>query len=194
MNLTGSSIPELQAALQQLRHFQSPAFRRAGDAGTGTHCGPLQAGRYSHHLSWSAYQQKVRTVAAGLQQAGVEPGARIAIMGDVCIEYLLADLAATFVGAIPCGIYPTSSPEEVAYVLSLVGARIFVAEDQEHLDRLLDAEAKENAPLVDKIIICDERALFLYDDPRIELFAIRRAKRPRRSIEGVAELEEAVTP
>ena len=60
--------------------------------------------------------------------------------------------------------------------MRLVGARIFLAEDQEHLDRLLDAKSRENAPLVDKIIICDERALFLYDDPRIELFGSLAAK------------------
>ena len=118
----------------------------------------------------------------------------MAIMGDVCIEYLLADLAATFIGAIPCGIYPTSSPEEVAYVLRLVGARIFVAEDQEHLDRLLDAEARENAPLVDKIIICDERALFLYDDPRIELFksVVKKGREQPQPFAEAAELEAKV--
>jgi hypothetical protein len=34
-------------------------------------------------------------------------------------------IAATCIGAIPCGIYPTSSPE-VAYVMRLLDARIFV--------------------------------------------------------------------
>ncbi|MEP7031192.1 MAG: AMP-binding protein, partial [Pseudolabrys sp.] len=115
---------------------------------------------------------------------------------DVCIEYLLADIALTFIGAIPCGIYPTSSPEEVAYVLRLSGARTFIAEDQEHLDRLLDAEARENTPLADRIIICDERAQFLYDDPRIELFnsMFSRGSKDTAAQKKAAEFESRVKP
>ena len=140
-------------------------------------------GGFFRELTWSGYQAEIRKVAAGLVAAGLKPGDRLAIMGDVCIEYLLADLGATLIGAIPCGVYPTSSPEEVEYVLRLAGARMFMAEDQEHLDRLLAAEARQNAPIVDTIIVCDGRALFLYDDPRIVLFSDMVAKgdgdRPR---------------
>src|SRR5262249_32899622 len=125
-----------------------------------------------------------------------EPGQRIAIMGDVCFEYLLADLAAMTIGAIPCGIYPTSSPEEVAYVLGLVGARLFVAEDQEHLDRLLAAESLQKSEIVDRIIVCDDRALFLYDDRRIVLFAdvVRRGRDDPARRQEVAALEQKVRP
>jgi long-chain acyl-CoA synthetase len=197
MNLTGKSFPELQTALEQLRVTSIPDLlaERVRDEPD------IVAIRYKRggvfrELTWSAYRNEIRTVAAGLIQSGLKPGARIAIMGDVCIEYLLTDLAATFIGAIPCGVYPTSSPEEVAYVLRLAGARIFVAEDQEHLDRLLAAEAKENAPLVDKIIVSDERALFLYDDPRIELFSAlaRKGREDPRFAAELVELESKVRP
>jgi long-chain acyl-CoA synthetase len=195
MNLTGKSFPELQTALERLRVTSIPDLlaERVRDepdivAIRYKRCGVFR------ELTWSAYRNEIRTVAAGLIQSGLKPGARIAIMGDVCIEYLLTDLAATFIGAIPCGVYPTSSPEEVAYVLRLAGARIFVAEDQEHLDRLLAAEAKENAPLVDKIIVSDERALFLYDDPRIELFSAlaRKGREDPRFAAELVELESKV--
>ncbi len=197
MNLTGKSFPELQTALERLRVTSIPDLlaERVRDEPD------IVAIRYKRggvfrELTWSAYRNEIRTVATGLIQSGLKPGARIAIMGDVCIEYLLTDLAATFIGAIPCGVYPTSSPEEVAYVLRLAGARIFVAEDQEHLDRLLAAEAKENAPLVDKIIVSDERALFLYDDPRIELFSAlaRKGREDPRFAAELVELESKVRP
>lgn len=195
MNLTGKSLPELQTALQRLRKASIPELfaERIRDEPHSVAVRYKRGGVF-RELTWAAYREEIRTAAAGLIQCGLAPGARIAIMGDVCIEYLLADLAATFVGAIPCGVYPTSSPEEVAYVLRLAGARLFVAEDQEHLDRLLDAEAKENAPLVDKIIICDERVLFLYDDPRIELFSsvARRGRDDAGSVAKVVELERQV--
>src|SRR5688572_20754209 len=197
VNVTGESFPQLQAALKRLREVSIPqlfAQRVAGDP-------DAVAVRYKRdgvfrELNWRRYREEIRTVAAGLLQCGLRPGDRIAIMGDVSIEYLLADLATTFIGAIPCGVYPTSSPEEVAYVMRLAGARIFIAEDQEHLDRLLDAEATENVPLVDTIIVCDERALFLYDDPRIGLFSevTRKGREDSRSLAEVAELESKVTP
>jgi long-chain acyl-CoA synthetase len=197
MNLTGTSFAELQAALKRLGKTSIPELfaERVRDEPDKVAVRYKQGGVF-RQLTWTAYREEIRAVAAGLIQQGLEPGARIAIMGDVCIEYLLADLAATFIGAIPCGIYPTSSPDEVAYVLRLVGARMFVAEDQEHLDRLLDAEAKENAPLVDKIIVCDERALFLYDDPRIELFGelARKGREDPDSAGHLIELEQRVRP
>jgi long-chain acyl-CoA synthetase len=195
MNLMGTSLPELQAALERLRKTSIPELfaERVRDEPDRVAVRYRRGGVF-REFTWAAYREEVRTVAAGLIQCGLEPGARIAIMGDVCIEYLLVDLAATFIGAIPCGVYPTSSPQEVAYVLRLAGARIFVAEDQEHLDRLLEAEATENASLVDKIIICDERALFLYDDPRIELFrsVARRGRDHTGSIAKAVELEAQI--
>ena len=118
-------------------------------------------------------------------------------MGDVCIEYLLADLASTFVGAIPCGDLPDEfTGRSWLCAAACPARRIFIAEDQEHLDRLLDAEAKENAPLVDKIIVCDERALFLYDDPRIEPFGsvISRGNTDPAAQSKVIEFEKTVKP
>ena len=196
MNLTGTSPLQLQTALERLRASSIPQLvsERAIDEGAAT------AVRYKKNgvfraLTWSKYQDEIRRTAAGLYHCGLRPGARMAIMGDVCIEYLLADLAAMFIGAIPCGIYPTSAPEEVAYVMRLAGARLFVAEDQEHLDRLLDAEAKEKTILVDKIIVCDERALFLYDDPRIELFrnVAQKGRDDTEALTEVLRLESKLT-
>ncbi len=196
MNLTGTSPLQLQAALERLRALSIPQLvsQRASDEGDATAVRYKKNGVFQA-LTWSKYQNEIRRTAAGLYHCGLRPGARIAIMGDVCIEYLLADLAAMFIGAIPCGIYPTSSPEEVAYVVRLAGARLFVAEDQEHLDRLLDAEAKEKTSLVDKIIVCDERALFLYDDPRIESFrnVAQKGRDYPDALTEVLRLESEVT-
>jgi long-chain acyl-CoA synthetase len=197
MNLTATTMPVLQDVLRQLESATIPGLMAARvEAEPDAVALRYKRNGFFRELTWVQYRDQSRRVAAGLIASGLSPRERIAIMGDVCVEYLLADLAATFVGAIPCGIYPTSSPEEVAYMLRLVGARILVAEDQEHLDRLLDAEAREGSPLVDRIIMCDERALFLYDDPRIATFA-QVAEAGRASPQLLAEverLERSVTP
>ena len=41
------------------------------------------------------------------------------------------------VGAIVCGIYPTASRSEVEYQMRDSGAAIFIAENQEYVDKIL---------------------------------------------------------
>jgi long-chain acyl-CoA synthetase len=196
VNLTGTSSSQLQAALSRLRELSIPELlaQRVAEQPDAVAV-RFKRGGIFRELTWKVYREEIRRVAAGLLACGLKPGGRIAIMGDVTIEYLLVDLAATCIGVIPCGIYPTSSPEEVAYILRLVDARIFVAEDQEHLDRLLAAEASENALRVDRIIICDERALFLYDDARIEMFSelAGKGREDSSALAQVLELESKVS-
>ncbi len=171
MNLTGTTLMEARAAFRRLAGATVPQLldERVRDAPDTVALRFKKAGAF-HELTWAAYRERIRAAAAALLAQQVAPGDRVAIMGDACIEYLLADVAALYIGAMPCGVYPTSSPEEVAYVLKLAGARIFIAEDQEHLDRLLAAETALESRLVERIIVIDPRALFLYDDPRIVLF------------------------
>jgi long-chain acyl-CoA synthetase len=122
-------------------------------------------------LTWSAYWQRVRQAACGLVARGVAPGDRVAIIADPTAEYLVAQLAAVIIGAIPYGIYPTSAASEVALLLEKGHARIVFAGDQEHLDKLLDAERVGGKRHLDHIVLIDDRTRFIYDDARISSFA-----------------------
>ena len=96
MNLTGSSLPQLQEALGRLRSSTIPgliAERVAAEPNAVAI--RYKRGGFFREFTWSGYQAEIRRVAAGLIAAGLKPGDRLAIMGDVCIEYLLADLGAT---------------------------------------------------------------------------------------------------
>src|SRR5262245_49772651 len=59
--------------------------------------------------TWRDYAGLVARCALGLRALGLERGGRVAIMGDPCEEWMIADLAAQTVGAVSYGIYPTSS-------------------------------------------------------------------------------------
>ena len=72
--------------------------------------------------TWRDYAGLVARAAAGLKRLGVTRGERVAIMGDPCEEWMLADLGAQAVGAISYGIYPTASASEVEYQLRDAGA------------------------------------------------------------------------
>src|SRR5688572_16357838 len=88
--------------------------------------------------TWRALASRVAAVAHGLAaEFGVGRGAAVAIMGNPCPEWTIADLAAQALGAVTYGIYPTSAPAEVRYLLEHGGAGVVVVEDQEHLDKVL---------------------------------------------------------
>jgi long-chain acyl-CoA synthetase len=120
-------------------------------------------------VTWRKYRDDVEAFAFGLIQLGIEPGDRIAIMGDPCYEYFVADMAGLSVGAVTYGIYTTCSPAEVRHQLENAGAKIFIAENQEYVDKVLDLENLSTD--LRKIIVADMRAMFLYRDDRILSFA-----------------------
>jgi long-chain acyl-CoA synthetase len=120
-------------------------------------------------VTWRKYRDEVEAFALGLISLGVEPGDRIAIMGDPCFEYFVADMAGLAVGAITYGIYTTCSANEVRHQLENAEARIFIAENQEYVDKIL--ELQNLSTELRYIVVADMRAMFLYDDERIRSFA-----------------------
>lgn len=119
-------------------------------------------------VTWRKYLNDVESFALGLIALGIEPGDRIAIMGDPCYEYFVADMAGLSVGAITYGIYTTCSPAEVRHQLENAGAKLFIAENQEYVDKILELDNLSTD--LRKIIVADMRAMFLYRDDRIFSF------------------------
>ncbi len=115
--------------------------------------------------SWLDYATLVARCAKAFAGLGLKPGDRVAIMGDACEEWAVCDQAAQALGAIVYGIYPTASTPEIEYQMKDGGAVIFVAENQEHVDRIL--------PLLDRlpglawIVVIDDAAMFAYDHPKL---------------------------
>lgn len=114
---------------------------------------------------WRDYAGLVAHAARALQQLGVERGERVAIMGDVCEEWLICDLAAQALGAITYGIYPTASAAEVNYQMRDGGAVIFIAEDQEYIDKILPLA--DQLPELRAVVVIDDDAMFDYIHPKL---------------------------
>jgi long-chain acyl-CoA synthetase len=118
--------------------------------------------------SWSAYAGRVAAAAHGLRALGLAAGERVAIMGDACEEWLIADQGAQAAGAIVYGIYPTASSAELEYQMLDGGACVFVAEDQEQVDRLLPVA--DRLPALRWIVVVDASAMFAYQHPKLRTF------------------------
>src|SRR6267143_4760527 len=144
--------------------------------------------------TWAALAARVAAVAQGLAaRFGVDRGSTVAILGDPCPEWTIADLAAQALGAVTYGIYPTSAPGEVRYLLEHGGARVVVVEDQEHLDKTL--AVLDDCPGVRGVIVVDTRALFMYRSARVHRFAdVEAAGRALASVDALARLAATVRP
>ncbi|MGE0799350.1 MAG: long-chain fatty acid--CoA ligase [Lautropia sp.] len=170
MNLTGTDLAAARQGCDRLAGMTIPQLllERVREAPSRTAIRYKDAGIF-RELTWARYAQRVRDVAAGLVGLGVKAGDRFCVMGNPCVEYVLFHLGAHFAGAVPFGIYPTSSAEEVVNHLAVSGAKVCVVETQEHLDKMLLAEERARRRLLDLIILVDDRALFLYEDRRIRV-------------------------
>ncbi|OYV71538.1 MAG: hypothetical protein B7Z74_07095, partial [Deltaproteobacteria bacterium 21-66-5] len=88
-------------------------------------------------LTWSAYRRQVRLAARGFIALGLVPGKGVAIIGNNCPEWFVADLAAVHGGGLPSGIYATFAPEQCRYIAHHCEAQVAVVENAEHLAKFL---------------------------------------------------------
>lgn len=87
--------------------------------------------------TWDEYRQQVRQVARSLIALGTPPGGGVCIIGYNCPEWFFADVGAIYAGAMPAGIYTTSSPEQCQYIAGHCEATVVFVEDEEQLAKLL---------------------------------------------------------
>ena len=142
--------------------------------------------------SWSGYARLVARCAFGLRALGLAAGERVAIMGDACEEWLLADLGAQSLGGVVYGIYPTASTAELEYQMNDGGAEIFIAEDQEYLDRLL--QIADRLPKLRWIVVVDASALFDYAHPKLKTFDELMRLGGERSVADLEALARDLRP
>jgi long-chain acyl-CoA synthetase len=117
---------------------------------------------------WRDYAALVAHTARAFADLGLKRGERVAIMGDPCEEWMVCDLAAQSLGAITYGIYPTASVSELEYQMRNGGAVLFIAEDQEYVDKILPLA---DLPHLRNIVVIDASAMFAYDHPKLVRYA-----------------------
>ncbi len=101
--------------------FQVTAAERAGQVALRT----IQDGVA---ITFAAYAERVRRLAGGLHALGVRRGDTVGFMLTNRPEFHLLDTAVAHLGATPFSIYNTSSPEQIAYLLSDAANRVMVVE------------------------------------------------------------------
>ena len=126
----------------------------------------LTVKRDGRWVSWSyaEYEADIRRVAKAFIKLGLRPHHSVAIMGHNAPEWHQANIAAVVAGGIATGVYPTSSPEAVDYVLEHSRADILVVGDWENLAKVSE---KTRAKL-EAVVLYEE------DDVGHEVFSWNR--------------------
>ncbi len=139
-------------------------------------------------ITWADYNDAVTRFAYGLAALGVTAGDRVAIQSENRPEWLFADLATTSLRAMIVGFYPTNPTAEVTYLLQNSGAKVLFAEDQEQVDKAI--EAISDAPDLQWIIAINNRGIADYDDERLLTLDEFLAKGDALRAEKASLLEE----
>lgn len=117
-----------------------------------------------NRISWMEYGQKVREVAAAFLSLDIQIGDCISILGENRPEWLICHLGSMTAGGVSCGIYPTSSPEEIVYVVEHSESRILFVENEEQIEKVLQIIDELN---VDLVVIWDVQGLWGFSHPRV---------------------------
>ncbi len=139
---------------------------------------------------WRDYAVLVARATYALQSLGIVRGERVAIMGDVCEEWMICDLAAQSLGVIVYGIYPTASAKEVDYQMRDGGACVFIAEDQEYVDRILPIA--DQLPDLRAIVVLDDSAMFGYEHAKLHRFSELLAAAENTTIPPLSSIPPAL--
>jgi long-chain acyl-CoA synthetase len=120
----------------------------------------LEKGIWQEHTR-EAVLGHVRALALGLHGLGLRRDEKVAVISDNRPEAYWMMSAAQAVGAVPVPVYQDAIAKEIQYVIDNSDARFVLAEDQEQVDKLLEARA--GLPRVERVFYDDPKGLRHYD-------------------------------
>ena len=117
-------------------------------------------------LSWGDLAKLVARLAAGLSQRGLRAGDHMVVVGANRPRLYAVMLAAQSLGAVPVPLYQDAAGAEYVFPMTNAAVRLAYAEDQEQVDKLLEARAA--CPALAHIFFDNPRGLRKYDEPGLE--------------------------
>ncbi len=137
-------------------------------------------------LTWAQTSERVHELAAGLLHLGITHQDRVAIACSTRIEWVLVDLAVMCAAGATTTIYPSTTPDDVAYILRDSGSRVAVVEDLGQLAKVQAAWAE--LPELGYVVMVEGSA----DDERVLTLA-QLAERGRARLQAQPDCVESAT-
>src|SRR5216683_4079646 len=92
-------------------------------------------------LSWQAMSDNVRNIAKGWLTLGLQMGDRVALLASSRAEWVQCDLGIMAAAGITVPVYPSSTPDQVAYILHNAEATLACVDTPAQLDKLLQVRS-----------------------------------------------------
>jgi len=115
--------------------------------------------------TWRELGRRAREIGMGLVSLGYAPGEVVSILSNTRREWVYADLGALGAAGVVNGIYPTDAAAQVEYLLADSGSVYVFVEDEEQLDKVLEARAR--LPQLRRIFVFDMQGLRDFDDAQV---------------------------
>jgi long-chain acyl-CoA synthetase len=111
-------------------------------------------------VAWTSTSYKetwdwIAQVAMGLKHLGIRDGDRVCIMSRTRPAWLAADLGALSLGAVTCPIYPSVEPDQAAFVINNVGARLIFVENLQQAAKV--EQVRATCPTLEYVVVIDDR-------------------------------------
>jgi long-chain acyl-CoA synthetase len=117
-----------------------------------------------HRVSWREYGDEVERVAGALLAFGLRPQENVAVLAENRPEWLYCHLGIMSAGGVTVGIYPTSAPDQIGYLLNHSEARLIFVDNEEQLDKVL---AVAGTTRIERIVVWDAKGLWGFADDRV---------------------------
>jgi long-chain acyl-CoA synthetase len=130
-----------------------------------------------HEWSFAELGAGVRELARGLAALGLEPGDRVALLGETRPEWTLADAAILAAGLVVVPVYHTNSPDECRYVVDHSGARAIVLENTAQLEKI--EAVKGELPALEHIVSMEPTGR----TPTVDDLRARAAETPEEELQ-----------
>src|SRR5215475_1952249 len=104
-------------------------------------------------ISWQAMSDNVRNIAKGLLTLGLQMGDRVALLATSRSEWVQCDLGIMAAAGITVPVYPSSLPEQVAYILHNAEVTLACVDTPGQLEKLLQVRAE--LPALRHIVLMD---------------------------------------
>ncbi|MBI4241079.1 MAG: long-chain fatty acid--CoA ligase [Candidatus Rokubacteria bacterium] len=95
-----------------------------------------------HTLTWAQVGEMVRELALGFLALGRKRGEAVALLSASRAEWVQADFAILSAGCVTIPIYPSYTPEQIAYIVNDSEARTLIVEDPLQLAKALEVRGK----------------------------------------------------
>ncbi len=130
-------------------------------------------------FTWQDYYDNVKYLCLGMISLGLEPGDKVAMIGDNRPEGLWAEMAAMCAGGIGVWLFQDCMMDEVKYIIDHSDAKFFVGETQEEVDKAL--AIKDQCPKLKWVVWDDPKGMRNYHQDF--LISIKKVQELGRELE-----------